>query len=148
MGLMKNTFYLLIFLFLFSCSDKKKKPDWVLDKAVMVDYLVDMHMLEGKLTKLGVTKDSTQQLYDAFEQRLFAEHGLVDSIYYKSFNYYLESPELLSEIYTAVVDSLSHKEQIIKKEKEANVKVAKEKAEKEKQAALKKADSLKAILKH
>ncbi len=145
---MKNALYVLVFLFLFSCNEKKGKPDWVLDKAVMVDYLVDMHMLEGKLTKLGVTKDSTQQLYDAFEQRLFTEHGLVDSVYYKSFNYYLESPELLSEIYTAVVDSLSHKEQIIKKEKEANVKAAKEKAAEEKEATLKKADSLKAVLKH
>ncbi len=145
---MKNILYILVFLFLFSCSDKKKKPDWVLDKAVMVDYLVDMHMLEGKLTKLGLAKDSTQQLYDAFEKKLFKKHGLVDSVYYKSFNYYLEYPEALSEIYTAVVDSLSHKEQIVKQEKEANVKAAKEKAEKEKQAARKKADSLKAILKH
>lgn len=103
-------------IILLSCNKKEdgEKPDWLLEKDKMIGFLVDLHLTEAKLTKLGVKRDSTRKLFQAYEKQLFEKHQINDSIYYKSYNYYLEDVKEMKEIYVAVVDSLNVREQLLK----------------------------------
>jgi len=59
-----------------------------------------------------MNKDSVRVFFPEVEKRLFEKHDIDDSLYLISFNYYLENVELMEEIYTAVVDSLSLRERL------------------------------------
>ena len=104
---------------LLSCEKKDgmEKPEWLLEKDKMIGFLIDLHLTEARLTRLGVKRDSTQKLFDAYEKQLFDKHEIDDSIYYKSYNYYLENVKEMKEIYVAVVDSLNVREQLLKQNK-------------------------------
>lgn len=91
-----------------------EKPEWLLEKDKMIGFLIDLHLTEARLTRLGVKRDSTQKLFEAYEKQLFDKHEIDDSIYYKSYNYYLEDIKEMKEIYVAVVDSLNVREQLLK----------------------------------
>ena len=91
-----------------------EKPEWLLEKDKMIGFLIDLHLAEARLTRLGVKRDSTQKLFEAYEKQLFDKHEIDDSIYYKSYNYYLEDIKEMKEIYVAVVDSLNVREQLLK----------------------------------
>ena len=80
----------------------------------MIGFLIDLHLGEAKLVKLGIKKDSTEKLFKALEKRLFSKHEIIDSIYFKSYNFYLEDIQEMKEIYVAVVDSLNVREQLLK----------------------------------
>ncbi len=103
-------------IILFSCIKKetREKPPWLLERDQMIGFLIDLHLAEAKLVKLGIKKDSTEKLFKAMEQRLFDKHEINDSIYFKSYNYYLEDIKEMKEIYVAVVDSLNVREQLLK----------------------------------
>ena len=104
---------------LLSCGKKedREKPAWLLEKDKMIGFLIDLHLTEAKLVKLGVKRDSTNKLFQAYEKQLFAKHEINDSIYFKSYNYYLEDVKEMKEIYVAVVDSLNVREQLLKQSK-------------------------------
>jgi len=89
------------------CVSKPEVPADVMSKEAMVSYLIDIHILEGKVTQLVIPRDSTELLYRFFEDRLKTEHNLNDSIYMQSLEFYYGHPELMEEIYSAVLDSLS-----------------------------------------
>ncbi len=109
-------FLVIIILFAVGCKDKKEAspPDWVVNKDKMIGFLIDLHVVEAKLIKLGVKKDSSRLLFKAYQDELFVKHNIDDSVYFKSYNYYLSEVDKLREIYEAVVDSLNVKQQLIK----------------------------------
>jgi len=115
-----------IFLFLLvvgvACKDPEtvQDPDWLYNRDQMIGFLVDMHIVEAKLIKLGMRKDTTSKIYNFYEQQLFKKHHFVDSIYYKSYNYYLDDVNRMTEIYEAVVDSLNVREQLVKQENQGD----------------------------
>ncbi len=125
---MKQAFLLLIFIGCFACSadDQKQKPSWVLEKDQMIAYLIDLHIVESKLIKLGITRDSTSKIFEHYEEALFKEHEITDTIYRNSFNYYLEDVNEMTAIYVAVVDSLMVREQLEKQNSEKNKKEKKD----------------------
>lgn len=79
----------------------------------MAAFLMDLYVLEAKIDYLSVSKDSLKKVFKHYENKLFEQHQLNDSLYQVSFNYYLNDPEGLTEIYTILVDSLSLKERLI-----------------------------------
>ena len=110
---------LFVTAMLFSCTKKdvREKPEWLLEKDKMIGFLIDLHLTEAKLIKLGVKRDSTDKLFKVYEKQLFGKHQINDTIYFKSYNYYLEDVKEMKEIYVAVVDSLNVREQLIKQNK-------------------------------
>ncbi|MFY0627248.1 MAG: DUF4296 domain-containing protein [Reichenbachiella sp.] len=122
---MKNIFLIAIASFLFSCSTESKKPQDLISKTDMVSIISDIHMLEAKLIRLRVKKDSLRKVYNAFERALFKEHGTTKEVYERSYAYYTANPELLESIYEIAVDSLNVLEQQATMEKN----LAKEAAE-------------------
>jgi len=97
-------------LLLVGCQ-REKIPDGVLSQAEMVQILMQMYVAEERLTKIAVPYDSVIKLVPYFRGKVFEETGVSDSTYRKSMEYYMANPKKLEFIYTALVDSLSLKEQ-------------------------------------
>ena len=96
------------FLFLalsFSCSSISS-PQGILDENLMVSILVEIQLTEGKVSSLPVTYDSSQVLYSLMEKDIFFKHGVTDSVFTTSMEYYLEDAEKMDRIYARVIHSL------------------------------------------
>ncbi|MTI32708.1 DUF4296 domain-containing protein [Xanthovirga aplysinae] len=133
---MKKFFLILSLGLAFSCDTKKSvplspKPDSLLSEEQMISFLVDVQILEGKIKALNLKRDSAEVLFTYYEKELYKEHGFSDSVYLKSYRYYLENTEEMADIYQAVYDSLELRnkafEEKLKKKKEEKKKEEKKK---------------------
>jgi hypothetical protein len=113
---MNNKILVLLVFILFACTKTEvvEKPDWLVPEETMVEFLVEMHIIESKMTRLGLRRDSVEQIFDQYQENLFEKYDLVDSVYYKSYNYYLNDLKAMNRIYEAIVDSLNVREQVAK----------------------------------
>lgn len=92
---------------LISCkADEKKLPD-LLSEEQMVSILIDVHVLEGKIDKLSIKRDSASLIFNTFEREIFKEHNVSKEKYIESYEYYLEDVASMNDIYEIVVDSLN-----------------------------------------
>lgn len=94
-----------------SCSTTEKKPAGILPKPEMVRILTDIYAAERKIEKIGLQPDTNKIIFQNFKHRIFEKNGTSDSLFKLSFDYYVDRPKELQEIYTALVDSVSLKEQ-------------------------------------
>ena len=78
----------------------------------MAEVMMDVYLLESKVRDLSLKQDSTKVIYDYYENKIWSSHGIDDSLYRLSFEYYINHPEEMSEIYSIMVDSLSLKERL------------------------------------
>ncbi|MGC3944844.1 MAG: DUF4296 domain-containing protein [Chryseolinea sp.] len=97
-------------LILSGCS-KKGKPRGLLPKAEMVRVMTELYLVEQKVSTVGVSRDSTSQMFRYMSPEIFNKLGTNDSIFRLSFDYYMENPILMVQIYTALIDSLNLREQ-------------------------------------
>lgn len=109
---MKKVFLAVLLLILAGCKSEPEPPEGVIPKEKMISLLIDIHILEAKAASLKMNKDSVRAFFPKVEQRLFEKYGISDSVYYKSFEYYLNDIVQMEEIYTAIVDSLSLRERL------------------------------------
>jgi hypothetical protein len=72
----------------------------------MVSILLEIQLSEGKVSSLPVSYDSSQVLYSLMEKDIFLKHGVSDSVFTTSMEYYLEDAEMMDRIYARVIDSL------------------------------------------
>jgi hypothetical protein len=86
-----------------------------MSKQQMVSFLIDLHLMEAKINVVRFPKDSTKAYFPRIEEALFEKHNITDSVYFKSYQYYLNDMFAMEEIYSAVVDSLSLRERISSK---------------------------------
>lgn len=103
---MKTFKWLVLFLLIGGC-DQNRPPEGILNPEKMSQVLLDIYVIEGKVTETGVGSDSARKVYRYFEQKVFDEHGINDTIFRRSFNYYLDHPKVLSTIYSTMLDSLN-----------------------------------------
>lgn len=94
-----------------ACENSEKltaPPADLLDKPTMASILIDLHLAEAKMSYTGAKQaDSIEIIYRNYEYAIFEEHGVTDSVYFRSYEYYLEHMEEMEQIYTVVVDSFS-----------------------------------------
>ncbi len=93
--------------------NKIGKHNTVMSEEQMVGYLIQLHIAEAKVQNLRLKKDSSQVVFDIYNQHLFKKNGLSDSLFINSYNYYLQYPQKLETIYEAVVDSISVRKSIV-----------------------------------
>jgi hypothetical protein len=93
-----------------SCT-MKPKPAGVLSKEQYAALLVEVYVAEAKLSQLPVTPDSTMRLYLAHQPDLLTKFSISDTTLKATYEYYLSHPKELEEVYTAVIDTLSLREQ-------------------------------------
>ena len=101
----KRLILLLLLVLSFACS-RNSSPSGVLDEDLMVSILVEIQLAEGKVSSLPVTYDSSQVLYTLLEKDIFLKHGVSDSVFIASMEYYLEDAEKMDRMYARVIDSL------------------------------------------
>lgn len=114
---------------LLACKSNSEKPENLLSKAQMVELLIDIHILEGKLDKLRIQRDSSTVLYNTFEREILKAHNIDKALYKSSYQYYLEEVNSMDEIYTAVVDSLN----FLQTSHDAKMEIARKKEKEEKE---------------
>ncbi|MCM0041126.1 MAG: DUF4296 domain-containing protein [Algoriphagus sp.] len=102
-----NTRFILPLLLVLSLScTSNSSPPGVLDEDLMVSILVEIQLAEGKVSSLPVSYDSSQVLYTLLERDIFSKHGVSDSGFVSSMEYYLEHAEKMDRMYARVIDSL------------------------------------------
>ena len=110
---MKRLFQIIFLLMVIGCSSDQASIK-VMSEPQMVDFLIDLHLAEGGIQDLRLKKDSAAVVFAAQEKLLFKRHDITDSVFIKSYNYYLEHPGQLEKIYSAVIDSLSLRQVLLK----------------------------------
>jgi len=110
---MKKLYILFIFSMVLACVTEEKPPDNIMSQQQMIDFLIDLHIVEAKVSMLRIPFDSVKLFFTEVEDSLYRKHQISDSTYKKSYQYYLENITQMEEIYAAVVDSLSLRERIM-----------------------------------
>lgn len=90
----------------FGCGGSEEQVQ-IMPKEEMVNYLIKLHIAEAQIQNLRLKKDSSEYVFDVYEKHLLRESGLTDSLFVKSYNYYLQHPEELELIYESVIDTIS-----------------------------------------
>ena len=107
---MKKYGYAAALVLLIGCGlgeKTQKKPENLLNKNKITRILIDLHLAEAEVSALNLTKDTSQYLYQQYQSHILNQYNTTDSIYYQSYDYYLEQPDIFEEIYETVVDTLS-----------------------------------------
>lgn len=103
--------FFMTILFVVAGCQHEKKPTGVLNKEEYARFLVSVYVAESKLNTYAITPDSAMQLFIPFEQALEKKFNIPDSVIRKTYQYYLDHPEELEQVYTAVIDTLNLMEQ-------------------------------------
>ena len=93
-----------------ACSGEKK-PEGILSRPEMVQVLQEVYLAEEKINRLGIGRDSAKEVFAVMEKMVFEDAEVGDSVFQRSFDYYMEHPKEMELIYTALVDTLQLKEQ-------------------------------------
>ena len=113
---MKKSFLGIIILVAVSClSDGPSKS--LMDEEEMINSLIDLHLAEASVQNLRLSGDSSRIVFAAREKQLLKDHHITDSVFINSYNYYLDHPIKLEEIYGAVVDSISLRQSLLNEAK-------------------------------
>ena len=110
---MNKSFLGIIILVAVSCSFNQQ-PKSIMDEQDMINYLIDLHIAEAAVQNLRLKADSAKIVFAAQEKYLLNEHHITDSIFIDSYNYYLQRPIKLEDIYSAVIDSISLRQSLLK----------------------------------
>lgn len=98
-----------IFAALVSCT--AEKPEGILPKDEMVSIMEEIYIAEEKVNHLALSRDSAKIVFEALSDKVFQNARVTDSVFKRSFDYYMERPKDMELIYTALVDSLQLREQ-------------------------------------
>lgn len=93
-------------------------PDTVIAEEEMVNILIDLHLAEAQVQDLRLKPDSAKKVMKIQEKLLYKKYEISDSLFIRSYNYYIEHPEKLEEVYTALIDTLSLRQVLLKEKNE------------------------------
>lgn len=108
--------HIFLILFVAGCvltvlACAKDEPEGTLTRAEMVEILEDLYVTEEKVNNLALSRDSAKIVFEAMGRKVFENATVTDSVFKRSFDYYMERPKDMELIYTGLVDSLQLKEQ-------------------------------------
>jgi hypothetical protein len=106
----KKSLLILGALAILTACGKKTGGD-ILSKQQMVKIMQELYIAEEKVNHLALSRDSSKLIANQLHSRVFENAALTDSIFKKSFDYYMERPQEMEMIYAALVDTLHLKEQ-------------------------------------
>ncbi|MBW8050195.1 MAG: DUF4296 domain-containing protein [Cytophagales bacterium] len=110
---MKKLYCILITLLVFACVQQEEPPANIISKEQMINILVDIHIAEAMVDEAHLSKDSSIAIFK--DLAIFKKHGIEKENFDESYNYYLRNINILDDIYTAVVDSLSVRNALLKR---------------------------------
>ncbi len=115
---MKRFFWLVIISVVFSCSRRDKLPDGIMKQQEMIAFLVELHTIQSQVQNLRLPTDSSEILFIVLEKDLLTKMKVRDSTFYESYSWYLDHADIMYDIYSAVVDSLSLRNSLVRKAEE------------------------------
>ena len=110
-----NDFFIRIYIplallsWMTACGEKR--PEGILSKEEMVQVMQEIYIAEEKVNYLTLARDSAKEVASVLTAMVFEEAAVQDSVFRKSFDYYMEHPREMELIYTALVDTLQLREQ-------------------------------------
>lgn len=109
-GIFTRTLFFLAPLFwVTSCGEKR--PEGILTREQMVEVMEEVYIAEEKVNQLGLPRDSSREIASIMTSKVFEKAGVKDSVFKRSFDYYMEHPRQMELIYSALVDTLQLREQ-------------------------------------
>lgn len=90
-----------------ACDKYNEQGNIIMSESQMVDYLIQLHIAEAQVQNLRLKKDSSEVVFNIYENHILTQKGISDSLFFDSYNYYLQFPKQLESIYESVVDSIS-----------------------------------------
>lgn len=97
-------FSLLTFFIITSCKSDEIQD--LIGREMMVQILIDMHLVEESIKNLKYEKDTLEALFYRKEKDIFDKYNVSEEMYRKSYSYYFFEPEELDKIYEIMLDSL------------------------------------------
>lgn len=94
-----------------AACEQEKKPAGILSENQMVKVLTEIYLIEEKVGRLPLTRDSIEKVFPRFREKVMTKSKVSDSVFVRSMSYYMANPAKLEHIYTALVDSLSLRSQ-------------------------------------
>ena len=107
----KRTYLILVALAIMGACAQKPKDKDILSRQEMVKIMEELYIAEEKVNHLALSRDSAKKVFTRLESKVFQNAAVNDTLFKKSFDYYMERPDELELIYTALVDSLQLREQ-------------------------------------
>lgn len=90
--------------------EEAPRPASLLPKDQIISLLTALHLLEAQVDASRMSPDSARALFLSQQRLVFARAHTTDSVFQRSYRYYSIHNKDLSEIYDAVIDSLSRRE--------------------------------------
>jgi len=105
---MKIILSVLSILLLACTAPKIEIPTEILSETDFVNMLKEIHLVEAafELNKSKGVINAKNSLANSY-QSIYKEHNIDDSTFSKSLEYYAKHPEILEEIYSAVLEQLT-----------------------------------------
>lgn len=82
-----------------------------MSKDEMVAVMMEIYLAEARLSVLPVDRDSAYRLFIPYQDSLLYHRGLKDSTLRSAYDYYINRPNDLEQIYDRLIDSLTLREQ-------------------------------------
>ena len=83
----------------------------------MINVLMDIHLVEARIEATGYRNvDTARADYKKLENEVFQKYQIDTARYQKSFLYYTENINLMSDIYNCIRDSFKLKDSLMKAE--------------------------------
>lgn len=93
-----------------ACKEETRPPG-VLSPAAFSKILVDVYLAEARMSSTSLSRDSAVKIFAPYEEKLFQQLGLPDSVVRQTYQYYVDNPAELEKIYDSVIDTLSLRQQ-------------------------------------
>ncbi|MEO5599473.1 MAG: DUF4296 domain-containing protein [Cyclobacteriaceae bacterium] len=106
----RNYLFLAFFAAAIGCADKSREKD-ILTRPEMVKVMEEILIAEEKINHLAISRDSARKVFGVIQELVFENAAMTDTVFRKSFDYYMERPKEMELIYTALVDTLQLREQ-------------------------------------
>lgn len=95
-------------LFFIACSPKNERPpSGILSKDKMIEVLVDVHIIEALPQSHGLNMNQVNRIMAGKYDTVMKKHNTTNDQFDASYQYYIEHPKDLDEIYQEVVSRLT-----------------------------------------
>ncbi|MBA9077474.1 DUF4296 domain-containing protein [Rufibacter quisquiliarum] len=100
----------LLSIFLLGCTPSPEKPADMLPEEKMTSVMIDIHLAEARVNNQVHHPDTARKVFKLLKKGILKKHGVSDSAFKHSYDFYLTNPAAMDKLYEKVIDSLSARE--------------------------------------
>jgi hypothetical protein len=123
---MKKAVVILLVIFLFSCNNENKLPDYVITHDDMVNIIIDIHLTDGLLTNNKVRRKLAKKDSSNYYEAIFNNYGYTRAEFDTSVYFYSKNINEYDKIYEEVLNRLNEMETKLKQESSEETKLKEE----------------------